>query len=125
MTPLVWMTGICVLSWVVLTLAAPEALHPELLWGMLGPLASALVTWVLVVRTYRRAREKVTGVLVAGFAMKLVFFGAYLAVMLRMVGLREVPFAASFVGYMVLLYGMEALFLRRLFVDGLRSTPGA
>jgi hypothetical protein len=119
------MSGVCVASWVALTFIARDALHPELLWGMAGPLASALLTWVLVVRTYRRARERVTGVLVAGFAMKLVFFGLYLAVMLRVVGLRVVPFAAAFVGYMVVLYVMEALFLRRLFVDGMRSTPGA
>ena len=125
MTPLAWMSGVCVLSWAVLTATAGDGLHPELLWGMLGPLASALVTWVLVVRTHRREREKVTGVLVAGFAMKLVFFGAYLAVMLRVLGLRVVPFAAAFVGYMVLLYVMEALFLRRLFVDDMRPTPGA
>ena len=109
------LTAVSVGVWLVATAIAPAALHPEMMWAMLAPLASALVTWVTVAVRHRTARERVTGVLMAGFGAKMLFFGAYLAVMLRVVGLRPVPFAAAFVGYVVLLYVMEALFFRRLF----------
>jgi len=42
-------------------------------------------------------------------------FGAYVAVMIRVVALRPVPFIASFTGYLAGLYLMEALYLRHLF----------
>lgn len=125
MRPLGWMVAACMSSWIAITTLAPAPVNPELLWGMIGPLLSAALTWIAVVRTHRTARERVTGVLVAGFALKIVFFGVYLAVMLRVVGLRVVPFALTFVGYVIGLYVIEALFLRRLFVDGMRPSPGA
>ena len=125
MIPVATMTLAGLASWAVVTMLAAEPLNPELFWGMLGPLVSALVTWAAVVRTYRVAPERVTGVLMAGFGAKLVFFGAYLAVMIRVVELRVVPFAASFVGYIAVLYVLEALFLKRLFAGGMPSAPSA
>jgi hypothetical protein len=124
MTPIVWMVGLCLVSWMVITLAAAEPINPELLWGMIGPLASAVITWWLVARAYRRAPERVTGVLVAGFGAKVVFFGLYLAAMVRVMDLRVVPFAVAFVGYVIALYGLEALFLKRLFAGSMHPTPG-
>lgn len=108
------MTGASLLSWVAVTLAAGPGVNPEVLLGMLGPLVSACLTWVAVVRAHRRAPEQVTRVLVAGIAAKMVFFGAYLVVMLRVADLRPVPFIAGFTSYIIGLYTMEALFLTRL-----------
>jgi hypothetical protein len=124
MTPIVWMVGLGLVSWMVITLAAAEPVNPELLWGMVGPLASAVITWFLVARAYRTAPERVTGVLVAGFGAKIVFFGLYLAAMLRVMELRVVPFAVAFVGYVIALYALEALFLKRLFAGSMRPTAG-
>jgi hypothetical protein len=53
--------------------------------------------------------------MIAAFAFKLVFFGFYVGLMIRVVALRPLPFIASFTGYFVGLYLMEALYLRRLF----------
>jgi len=125
MNPLAWMIGASVLSWMVVTMIAARPVNPELLWGMIGPLASAVMTWIAVERTHRSAPERVMGVLMAGFGAKLVFFGLYLAVMLRVVELRVVPFSVAFVGYIIALYVLEALFLKRLFGDGLRPSQSA
>ena len=54
------------------------------------------------------------------FRSKAVFFGVYVAVMLRPLALRATPFVASFTGYFIALHMMEALFMRRLFADGMR-----
>jgi hypothetical protein len=122
MTPLVWMVGVCVGSWLVLAMVGGSRVNPEGLLGMIGPLVSACGTWVLVARTHAAAPGRVMNVMVAAFAVKLVFFGAYVALMVRILSVRPVPFVASFMSFFVGLYVMEALFLRRLFRDGSRAS---
>ena len=87
-----------------------------ILFGMLGPLAAVAVTWVLAERTARRDPRGMTALMIAGFGGKLVFFGMYVAVMLRLLLLRPVPFVISFTSYLIALYLIEALYLRRLFL---------
>ena len=83
---------------------------------MAGPLASAVVTWMVVERTHARAPERVTSVLVAGFAIKMLFFGAYIG-LLAALGLRLRPFVVSFAVYFIALHAIEAGYLRRLFAS--------
>jgi hypothetical protein len=121
-TPLAWMIGACAATWLVLTFSARD-LNPEALFGMLGPLASACVTWVVVARTAAAAPERVTGVMVTGLVVKMVFFAVYVAGMLKGAGLRPVPFVVSFAGFFIALHAMEAVFLRRVFAEMARSSP--
>lgn len=114
MTPLAWMAGASLVSWLAVRAVGGSAVHPEALYGMLGPLASACATWVAVERAHRAAPGRLTAVMIAGFALKMLFFGGYVAVMLRVLALRPVPFVVSFTGYFIALHAMEALFLRRL-----------
>jgi hypothetical protein len=115
--PLGWMIATSILSWLVVAGTAGMRANPEALYGMLGPLAVASVSWAVTERTYRSRPERLTGVMVKGLAIKAVFFGAYVVVMLRVMTLRPVPFVLSFTGYFIGLYAMEALFMRRLFAD--------
>ena len=114
MRPLAWMAGASVVSWLGVTLATGDRAHPETLFGMLGPLASASATWVAVERIHGSAPERLTSVLVTGLGLKMLFFGVYVAVMLRVVMVRPVPFIAAFTSYFIALHVIEALFLRRL-----------
>ncbi|MGE0444857.1 MAG: hypothetical protein AB7P99_06470 [Vicinamibacterales bacterium] len=118
MTPVWWMVGASVAAWGAVTAATGPRLHPELLWGLLGPLAAACGTWVVTARAFRVNPQALTAVMVAGLAVKAVFFGLYVVVMLRGLDLRPAPFVGSFTGFFVALYGMEALFLKRLFARG-------
>lgn len=86
-----------------------------LLLGLAGPLAAAVASWVLSERTFRRRPAALTSVMIAAFAAKLVFFGAYVAVMIGVLSLPAVPFAASFTSSFIVLHLVEALALRRLF----------
>jgi len=95
----------------------PEA-GRAIVFGMLAPLAAAGVSWVLTERTYARSPERLTGLLTTGFAAKMVFFGVYVAVMIKIVGLHPVPFIISFMGYFIALYLIEAMLMRRLFAGG-------
>ena len=120
--PILWMAGLCAGAWLVVAAVAPQ-LNPEALLGMVGPLASALATWIVVARTAAAAPEKTTGVMVTGLAVKMVFFGAYVVGMLKGAGLRPVPFMVSFAGAFIALHAMEAMFLRRVFAEMQRSSP--
>jgi hypothetical protein len=90
----------------------------EVALGMLAPLTATAVSWVLIERTYRQDPARLTGLMMTGFAAKMVFFGVYVAVMLKVVGLRPVPFVVSFTSYFIALYLVEALLMRRLFAGG-------
>jgi hypothetical protein len=107
------MVGAGVASWLLIG-AVEWTLNPEVFWGMAGPLLATVGTWLAIAVTHSRAPGQLNSVMVAGFALKAVFFGAYVVVMLRGLDLRPVPFVVSFTGYFIVLYAMEALFLRRL-----------
>ena len=111
------MAGTAVVSWAGLWALTGSRWHPELLLGMLGPLVGVCGTWVAIARAARGNPERLTAVMLIGFAAKMVLFGGYVAVMLRGAGLRPVPFVAAFTGYFIALYAMEALFLRRLLMN--------
>ena len=115
MTPVAWMAGASVVSWLIASRAAGPEANPEVLYGMLAPLVVAVVSWIVIERTYRSDPARLTRVMVEGLAVKAVFFGAYVAGMLRVIGLRPVPFVVSFTSYFIALHVTEAMFLRRLF----------
>ena len=86
----------------------------EILLGVAAPVVVAGAAWMLMVRTYRRNSAALTRVMIAGFAGKLVLFGAYVAAVLTLLPVRPVPFVTAFVGSFVVLYLLQALALRRL-----------
>lgn len=113
MTPVLWMVGVGLLSWLAIRALEP-GLEPELGWGLAGPLLATVCTWVAVRKMHAAAPERLQGVMVMGFVLKAVFFGTYVVVMLRVLAARPVPFVASFTGFFIVLYAIEALFLNRL-----------
>lgn len=116
MRELVWLVGASAMSCLALGLLAGGGVGAEIVFGMAGPLAAVCASWIVIQRTHRTAPERVLPVMIAGFALKLVFFGVYVAVMVRVFGLRPVPFVVAFVSYLIALYAMQALFIRRLSV---------
>jgi len=115
MKAVVAMTAASVASVLAVGVFVDPRARLAVLLGMLGPLLIASGSWVLTERTYRERPQALMNVMVAAFAFKLVFFGTYVAVMIRVVALRPVPFIASFTGYLAGLWLLEALYLRRLF----------
>jgi hypothetical protein len=116
----VWMAGVSILSCLAAIGWFGTRFGAEVVLGMLAPLVATMGSWVLIDQTYRRTPDRVTALMVAGFAGKMVFFGAYVAVMLKGLALQPTPFVVSFTSYFIALYAMEAVALRRLFAG-----PGA
>jgi hypothetical protein len=120
MKTVAWMAGVSAVTALAAIAWFGTRIGAEVVFGMLAPLVIAIGTWVLIEQTYRRTPERVTGLMVAGFAAKMVFFGVYVAVMLKGLALQPVPFVVSFTSYFIALHLMEAFALRRLFANGSR-----
>jgi len=121
MTAAAWMTGAGLVSWLVTRVITGGSGDPEVLLGMVGPLVSAIGSWIAYERAHRSAPGRLTNVMITALAVKMVFFGGYVGVMLRGLDLRPVPFIVSFAAYFIALHTMEATFLRRLLMNDLRS----
>ena len=104
-------------SWLIAALVVDQRTGIEILFGMLGPLAATIATWVLAERIYRGRVAVLTTVMATAFVAKIVFFGGYVAIMMLLARFRPLPFVVSFTSYFIGLYLMEALYLRRLFSE--------
>ena len=111
------MIGSSVASWAAITAAGGASFNPELAFGMAAPLAGAAVSWRVIERTHARAPERVTSVLVAGFAAKMVFFGLYVG-LLGALWLRPKPLVVAFAVSFLVLHVIEAGYLRKLLAGG-------
>jgi hypothetical protein len=88
------------------------------LLGLAGPLSVVSVSWVLMARTFRRDPSRLTSLMMLAFAAKMVFFAVYVAIALKILAVRPVPFVASFVVSFIALYLIEAVSLRRMIAAG-------
>ena len=121
MRPVAWMVATTGAAWLLVTVAFADRANPEALWGLAGPLVSAVGSWIAYVRAHQATPERLTTVMLSAFALKLVFFAVYVTAMMRVLDLRAAPFVVSFTSAFIALHAMEAFSLRRLVTDGLRS----
>jgi hypothetical protein len=117
MKPVAVMVVSSVATWAGTAAIVDRRTSLEVLFGMLGPLAATCGTWLLAAWFYEKRPEELTGLMAAAFFLKMIFFGGYVAIMLGVARFRPVPFVASFTGYFIGLYLMEALYLKRLFSE--------
>lgn len=124
MKAVAWMVAGSLGSWAVIAPIVDEPTRIAALYGLLGPLLIAALSWAVIERVHRRRPAAVTNVMIAAFGLKLVFIGAYVSVMFALLSVRVVPFVVSFAVYFIALYVVEALLLRRLFA-GLSGAAGS
>jgi hypothetical protein len=114
MKTVAWMVAASGAAWILVTATLADRANPEAAWGIVGPLTSAVVSWVAYVRAHDTAPERLTRVMIAAFALKLIFFSVYVTVGMRVLELRPAPFVMSFASAFIALHAMEAFSLRRL-----------
>jgi hypothetical protein len=110
---MVGMAVVSIVIWLAVFFASPPH-APAVFFGMLGPYAAVAATWVLIERVTRTNPGGLTGLLMAGFVVKMLFFALYVVAVVRLAkvdwSVFTVTFAAAFIG----MYAVEALLLRRL-----------
>jgi len=81
----------------------------------LSPLLLAIVTLILVERTYRKAPQKLTSLMTKAFMGKMLFYGVYVSVIVGFYSFQALPFAVSFTVYFIGLHLTEALYFQAVF----------
>jgi hypothetical protein len=109
-----WMLSVSILSSLILALLLGIGRRIEIGLGMIGPLASAIASWIAIERRRLKRPEALTSIMIKSFAAKMVFFAAYVTVLLKSGLVRPNPFIVSFISCFVLLHGIEAIGLHRL-----------
>ena len=120
-----WMLSGSVLSAAILTVLLDANIRLEIWLGMLGPLVSALVSWLFMKRQYFRNPIGMTSLLIKAFAAKMVFFAGYVTVLLSIGLVQPIPFVVSFMAYFICLHAIEAAGLHRLQTAGPEAAPDA
>ena len=120
-----WMLLGSVLSAVILTILIDASIRLEIWLGMLGPLASALVSWIAMERQYLRNPRGMTSLLIKAFVAKMIFFAGYVTVLLSIGLVQPIPFVVSFTAYFISLHAIEAIGLHRLQAANSAAESGA
>ena len=117
-----WMVAASVASWLAIAVLVDARARTATLLGMLAPLGVAAASWLLTERTWRQNPASLTSLMIAAFVGKMVFFGVYVAAMLKGLAVAPMPFVASFAGYFIALHLGEALALKGLFAQAGRGS---
>jgi hypothetical protein len=102
----------CLVSWAAVTLSGGSPV--AVFFGMVGPLVAVGATWLAAEHVHRRNPAGVSSVLMAAFGLKVLFFGAYIAIITKLLDIDMMAFMASFVIYFIALYIVQAVLVRRL-----------
>lgn len=86
----------------------------EVLYGTGAPVFGAATSWVAMTRAWAEAPASSLRVMVRMFAVKSLLFVGYVAIMLKGLGVRPVPFVASLTISFLVLHFVEAWCLKRL-----------
>jgi hypothetical protein len=113
-----WMLSGSILSALILTILLEADVRIGIWLGMLGPLISAIASWIAMERQHARHPRGMTRLLIKAFAVKMVFFAIYITVLLGLKLVQPVSFVISFACYYLSLHIMEAIGLRRLQAAG-------
>ncbi len=111
------LVAVCVATCGLFTaLVAPDTVVPAFL-GMAAPLLVGIATIVMVERTTRTALRALTTRMTIAFLAKMVFYAAYVSVVIAFVTSDPLPFIISFTVYFVALQIIEAVYFKTLFTQ--------
>ena len=109
------LVAVCVTSCgLIATLVTPDAIAAAFM-GMLAPLIVGIATIIMVERTIRNAPRALTSRMTIAFLAKMLFYAAYVSVVLAVVTTTPIPFMVSFTVYFVALQFTEAVYFKTLF----------
>ena len=86
----------------------------EIWFGMFGPTLASVVAGIALERQVRLNPQKMLKCLIQSFVVKFLFFGAYIAVVVKTNQVRPGYFVGCFAFFYLALHMAEALELRRM-----------
>lgn len=86
----------------------------DVLLGVAAPVLTTAASWMSITRVWATAPETSLSVMIRGFAVKSLFFIAWVTIMVKGFEVRPVPFVASLTASFLVLHLLEAWCLKRL-----------
>lgn len=109
-----WVIGVAVTAAVSVSAFVDGPDGRAVLLGMAGPVAVSAASWTLTTRTWARDKAALLPQMLKAFTAKVLFFVAYVVVMLKVFDARPVPFVLSFTVTFFATHLAEAYCLKRL-----------
>lgn len=89
---------------------------PDAFWGMVAPVVIGMLSMAGIQRRYNRAPETLTNFMIAAFAVKMIFYGVWVTIMILYIVQFPTIFIINFVIFFILCHLLEALYLRATFI---------
>ncbi|MEE2765210.1 MAG: hypothetical protein VX600_01815 [Candidatus Neomarinimicrobiota bacterium] len=86
----------------------------ELFFGWLGPVVAGTTTIIFIKRASRKEIRLITKTLTIGFAIKMIFYGAYILILFKIYPFNPIPLMCSFAGFFLGLHALEAVIINNL-----------
>jgi hypothetical protein len=86
----------------------------EVLFGVTAPVLTTAASWMSITRAWATAPETSLSVMIRGFAVKSLFFIAWVTIVIKGLEVRPEPFVASLTVSFLVLHFIEAWYLKRL-----------
>ena len=112
--PVGQMTGLAAIGLATASALGGATALPEAVFGVAGPFAGSVISWLLMVRAAEQGQQKLHAFMTKAMAAKMLLFPLYVIGLVLWAGLRPVPFVVAFTGFFVGLYAVQAWHLKRL-----------
>tara|TARA_Y100001970_G_scaffold164282_1_gene200757 strand:+ start:2485 stop:2835 length:351 start_codon:yes stop_codon:yes gene_type:complete len=86
----------------------------EIFLGLLAPILVGYVTVFFMEKYSNMGMIYLNGVIIKGFAIKFIFYGAFILIIFTVYSFNPIPFMCSFTASFVGLHIMEALILKKI-----------
>ncbi|MFC1784189.1 ATP synthase subunit I [Candidatus Neomarinimicrobiota bacterium] len=87
----------------------------EIFMGMIAPLLVTILSIMWINKVFKADPEKTTTTMTKSFFIKMVLYAIYFIIILSFYTFEPNPFVVSFMGFFILFYAIEAMFLHKLF----------
>ncbi len=86
----------------------------EIFLGILAPILVGYGTLFFIKKYSNMGMIYLNGVIIKGFAIKFIFYGAFILIIFTVYSFNPIPFMCSFIASFVGLHIMEALILKKI-----------
>ena len=91
-----------------------DSMISEIFLGLVGPVLVGFITIFYMIKYSNRRAIRFNRMLVRGFAIKFIFYGAFIITIFSVYSFKPVPFMCSFTVSFIGLHMMEAVVLKKI-----------
>ena len=91
-----------------------DNMNSEIFFGLSGPVLVGFITIFFMIKYSNNGAMRLNRILVKGFVIKFIFYGAFIITIFTVYSFKPVPFMCSFTFSFIVLHMMEAVVLKKI-----------